>query len=156
MSTFGSPTGSLFREAASQPSDGAGAGLGATAAESGAPTMALDLAQLELLKSLDPAGGDLFVNRVLTTYLGSLERQLIAVNVAREQGNTPEIGRAAHTLKAASASVGAMVFSEACKDLETRIRGGQVDKLEPLLDHFLMEAARVRDAIRFTLGTSAS
>lgn len=156
MSTFGSPTGSLFREAASQPVESAGAGFSAM---SGTPPVAappLDLAQLELLKSLDPAGGDLFVKRVLNTYLGSLERQLTALNLARAGGDTSEIGRAAHTLKAASASVGALVFSEACKDLEIRIRGGQVDNLDPLLDQFLVEADRVRDAIRFTLGTSAS
>jgi HPt (histidine-containing phosphotransfer) domain-containing protein len=66
------------------------------------------------------------------------------------------LARTAHTLKSASASVGALTFSQLCADIEGRIRRQELDQLDPLLDRFFEEAARVRDAVQAQLGPTAS
>lgn len=116
----------------------------------------LDPASLDQLRQLDPSGGTGFVARVLGTYIRSLERHEADARQARANGQWDALARAAHTLKSASASVGALVFSEICADVESRIRRQEFDQLEGRLDRFFSEAARVRDAVQAQLGPAAS
>jgi histidine phosphotransfer protein HptB len=116
----------------------------------------LDPASLDQLRQLDPSGGTGFVARVLGTYIRSLERHEAEARQARANGQWDVLARAAHTLKSASASVGALQFSEICADVEGRIRRHELDQLESGLDRFFSEAARVRDAVQAQLGPAAS
>ena len=93
---------------------------------------------------------------MLGTYIRSLERHEAEARQARANGQWDVLARAAHTLKSASASVGALMFSEICADLEGRIRRHELDQLEPRLDRFFSEAARVRDAVQAQLGSATS
>ncbi len=115
----------------------------------------LDPGSLEQLRQLDPTGGSGFVARVLGTYGRSLERHVGEARQARAAAQWEQFARAAHTLKSASASVGALVFSEICADIEGRIRRQEIDQLESHLDRFFAEAARVRDAVDAQLGPAA-
>jgi histidine phosphotransfer protein HptB len=108
----------------------------------------LDTASLDQLRQLDPTGGSGFVARVLGTYVRSLERHEADARQAWQTGQWDALSRTAHTLKSASASVGALVFSGLCADVETHIRQQSFDRLEPLLQRFFDEAARVRDAVQ--------
>ncbi len=110
------------------------------------------MASLDQLRQLDPTGGSGFLSRVLGTYIRSLERHEAEAQQARQAGQWDAFARTAHTLKSASASVGALTFSQICADIEGRIRRQELDQLEPLLDRFFQEAALVRDAVQAQLG----
>lgn len=116
----------------------------------------LDAASLDQLRQLDPTGGSGFLARVLGTYIRSLERHAGDARQAHTAGRWDELARAAHTLKSASASVGALAFSEICAELEGCIRRQELGLAGPLLDRFFSEAARVRDAVQAQLGAPAS
>lgn len=112
----------------------------------------LDAACLEQLRALDPSGGMAFVNRVLGTYLRSLDRQLEVSIEARAAGELETVGRAAHTLKSASASVGALALSRYCQEVEARIRRRDLDGIDTYIDRLFAEVARVRLAVQDALG----
>ena len=112
----------------------------------------LDMASLDQLRQLDPTGDSGFLVRVLGTYIRSLERHEAEARQARAAAHWETFARAAHTLKSASASVGALAFSQICADIESRIRREELDQLEPQLDKFFSEAARVREAVKAQLG----
>src|SRR4051812_22084177 len=76
----------------------------------------LDMASLDQLRQLDPSGNSGFLARVLGTYIRSLERHEAEARQARGAAQWETFARAAHTLKSASASVGALVFSQICAD----------------------------------------
>jgi len=113
----------------------------------------LDPACLDQLRALDPSGGMAFVNRVLGTYLRSLDRQLELSIAAREAGELDSVGRAAHTLKSASASVGALVLSRYCQEVEQRIRRQELEDIDTHIDRLFAEVARVRLAVQDMVGT---
>jgi len=116
----------------------------------------LDSSSLDQLRQLDPTGGSGFVARVLGTYIRSLGRHEAEARQACSAGQWDVLARAAHTLKSASASVGAITFSEICAEIEACIRRQELDQLEPRLDRFFSEAARVRDAVQAQLDGSAA
>lgn len=116
----------------------------------------LDPSSLDQLRQLDPTGGSGFVVRVLGTYIRSLERHEAEARQAHSASQWDVLARAAHTLKSASASVGALAFSQICADIEGRIRRQELDQLESYLDRFFSEAARVRDAVQAQLDGSAA
>lgn len=111
----------------------------------------LDAAALDQLRQLDPTGGSGFVARVLGTYERSLARHLAEARQAGDAAQWDKLGRAAHTLKSASASVGALVFSSLCAELETLIRQHETARLAPVLERFFAEAERVRAAVQAEL-----
>ncbi|WP_329720146.1 Hpt domain-containing protein [Ideonella sp.] len=116
----------------------------------------LDMASLDQLRQLDPTGGSGFLSRVLGTYVRSLERHEAEAQQARQAAQWDALARTAHTLKSASASVGALTFSQICADIEGRIRRQELDQLDPLLDRFFQEAILVREAVQAQLGASAA
>lgn len=116
----------------------------------------LDPASLDQLRQLDPTGSGSFLVRVLGTYARSLDKHEGEARQARDAGQWDAVARAAHTLKSASASVGALTFSQICADIEGRIRRQELDQLDQPLERFFDEAARVRDAVRAQLGPAAS
>lgn len=116
----------------------------------------LDAASLDQLRQLDPTGGSGFVTRVLGTYVRSLERHEAEARQACEARQWDQLSRAAHTLKSASASVGALVFSGLCAEVEGQVRQQSFDQIEPVLGRFFHEAARVREAVLAQLAASGS
>lgn len=116
----------------------------------------LDPSSLDQLRQLDPTGGSGFVVRVLGTYIRSLERHEAEARQAHSAGQWDVLARTAHTLKSASASVGALTFSQICADIEGHIRRQELDQIESHLARFFSEAARVRDAVQAQLDGSAA
>jgi HPt (histidine-containing phosphotransfer) domain-containing protein len=122
------------------------------------PTSAshLDPASLAVLAQLDPMRDGSFLRKVMTTYLGSLDKQVSGAKAAREVQELAKLATAAHTLKASSASIGALVFAQLCGSVEGQIRQGSLEGLDLLLDQFFEEAARTRLAVAAHLGTPHS
>jgi HPt (histidine-containing phosphotransfer) domain-containing protein len=107
----------------------------------------LDAGALDQLRQLDPTGGSSFVVRVLGTYERSLERHIAEARQAQAASQWEALGRTAHTLKSASASVGALAFSALCAEVESLVRQHDTAGLQATLARFFSEAGRVRDAV---------
>ena len=92
----------------------------------GAQARLIDPDAIERLRQLDPTGQQGVLLRVLRAYESSLSRQLAEVTQALAQSDGDRMARAAHTLKSASAAVGAMTFSDRCADIEQTVRQHRV------------------------------
>lgn len=112
----------------------------------------LDAQALERLRELDPDGRHGVVQRVLQTFVVSLDKQLGLVADARDRGDTVAVGNIAHMLKSSSASVGALAFSACCAGLEKAIRGGAAVDLAAEVENLLTEGRRALAAVRAILG----
>lgn len=117
----------------------------------GAPPLVLDPAAVARLRQLDPDGSRGFLGQVLRTYEASLVRHLAALGDVRAAGDLKRAGDTAHTLKSSSASIGAMLFSEACARLERQAKAGDPAALGDALSDLQTEGARVLAAVRAML-----
>jgi histidine phosphotransfer protein HptB len=116
----------------------------------------LDAASLNQLRSLDPTGGDLFLRKVLETYLRSLDKQVESASTAFAAEQHDDLSRAAHSLKSASASVGALKFSRLCERIEHAVRRQELGGIPADMVEFKQEAARVRAAAARLLGPTSA
>lgn len=96
-----------------------------------------DAAALERLRELDPDGRHGVLQRVLTAFETSLSRMLVQLAGEREGGDAGVVASVAHTLKSSSASVGALALSQACADVERRLRTGEAGSLEADIERLL-------------------
>ncbi|MDQ6848797.1 MAG: response regulator [Actinomycetota bacterium] len=106
----------------------------------------LDSAQIDLLRSLDDGDGAL-LGEIIDQYLiqtaesrGELLRMI-------GQGDTSALEREAHTLRGASANVGAAALAAVCGEIETQGRDAQLDNATDLVHRFDTEFHRVRAAL---------
>jgi two-component system, sensor histidine kinase and response regulator len=110
-------------------------------------TPPIDRSTLEMVASLQPLGSENILKKVISLYLYTSPVLLKSVHDAVEGTDCDALRQAAHTLKSSSAHLGALVFSEMCKDLERMGRdktlAGAKDRLSAL-EH---EYTRVRDAL---------
>lgn len=117
-----------------------------------APAQAVGVAELDSqalanLAQLDPSGSNRLVQRVLSTYRGSLARLMGQLDQARAQSDAATLRLVAHTLKSSSASVGALSLSALCSAAEQAVREGKLQALPALLDDLEAEASRVDAAV---------
>jgi len=119
----------------------------------GGGTTVLDAQALANLSQLDPHGTSRLVQRVLSTYRGSLARLLSQLAQARAQSDLAALRLVTHTLKSSSASVGALSLSGLCSAAEQAVRDGDLDALPALLDRLEAEAVRVDAAVSQLLST---
>lgn len=124
------------------PAAQAEAAVGAGGAAGGGLDL-LDTGALNRLRDLDPGNRTGLLNRVLKTYMQSLERLLGQWRVARAAGDAAGLRSMAHTLKSSSASVGALGLSALCADVEARLRDGRLEGIEAQFDALAAEAARI-------------
>ena len=93
-----------------------------------------------------------FKNRILDLFVGNAAGLITSIEAAMHQGEHVTMQRSAHTLKSASATIGAQALSEQARDLETLLRGGMApaaDCLEALrqaYDRFVLAVTRYRRA----------
>ncbi len=106
----------------------------------------LDQSQIELLLSLDDGEGGALAEIVdeylVVTWYGHAE-------LVRDlgEGDSTALERTAHTLKGASANVGASGLADVCAGLEMHARQDQLDHAAELMDEFEAELNRVRSAL---------
>jgi HPt (histidine-containing phosphotransfer) domain-containing protein len=133
-----------------EPMSGVGSAtpVAAEPAPAGADAMSALMATLDAdavgrLRELDPTGASGLLLRVLRAFDGSLQRLLQQLQDARGTVDFASIRHVAHTLKSSSASIGALHLSKLCADIESRVREGQTDGLDPLLDGMVSESTRL-------------
>jgi len=78
------------------------------------------------LESLRELGGDALVAQVIDAFVADAPDVLATVRLSLEQGDVDKLRRAAHTLKSNSATIGAVAFSELCRELEQRAKNGDL------------------------------
>ncbi len=103
----------------------------------------------EVLEAVfDSTGGDPeFMGELIDAYLADAPRQLAAMQAAAEAGDAVELLRPAHSLKSASASLGAMQLSALSRELEDMARRGEVGDARSLVEQASDELERVRDSL---------
>ncbi|MFN7724194.1 MAG: Hpt domain-containing protein [Rubrivivax sp.] len=114
---------------------------------------ALDALAFARLVELDPSGQSGVVQRVLATFETALQRQLAEAQVALDSGNFNELGRLAHTVKSASAAVGALRLSGLCAEVEVAVRQQALDTAAQKAPLLLEEGRQALAAVRAMLRT---
>jgi HPt (histidine-containing phosphotransfer) domain-containing protein len=117
------------------------------------PAADLDAQALAALRALDPGGGTKLVQRVARAFESSAARLVPQMHAALAAGDNAGVRHVAHTIKSSSASVGAMVLSRRCAEVEAMIRddrivdlGGRVAELAAEIDAALVALRRLPDA----------
>lgn len=121
--------------------------LARVAAERGAAAPALapePVARLRRIEGLSEPG---FFESLCRIFLDDTRQRLPRMQDALARGDAGELGREAHTLKSASATLGALELSELCATIEAAARGGRVDGLGATLDALADALAEVERAL---------
>jgi len=106
----------------------------------------LDRSQIDFLVSLDDGAGCALAE-IVNEYLTVSDEGRTDLHRQLRDGDWNAIERTAHTLKGASANVGATGLAAVCASLETRAREARHDDAAALLDQFDAELMRVRAAL---------
>jgi two-component system, sensor histidine kinase and response regulator len=107
----------------------------------------IDRNALDIIASLQPPGSENILRKVISSYLDSSLALTRSVREAVKGTDFDALHRAAHTLKSSSASLGALVFSEICKDLEMMGRDKTIEGAKDRLRALEQEYERVREAL---------
>lgn len=90
---------------------------------------ALDAGVLARLRELDPSGATRLVERVMQTFESSAARLRAQLESARGAADRTSMRFVAHTLKSASAGIGALELSHLCAKAEAAVLGGSSDSV---------------------------
>ena len=90
----------------------------------------LNPAGLETFRSMDRSGKGLFVGRVIKAYLADSPKQMANAKDALASENHQALRLAAHTMKSASATIGADGLAAICRDIENQAIQGQLDGVD--------------------------
>jgi signal transduction histidine kinase/DNA-binding response OmpR family regulator/HPt (histidine-containing phosphotransfer) domain-containing protein len=106
----------------------------------------LDPSQLDLLRSLDDGEG-VVLAEIIQEYLVQTEEGRGELARIVEVGDSRALERAAHSLRGASANIGATSLAALCAEMELQGRLEQLDSTAQLVERFDTEWSRVRDAL---------
>ena len=107
----------------------------------------VNLAALDNIRALSRAGGDALVQKVVAAFVGDTPRHLAALRQSLAAGDAEALRRIAHSLKSASANIGAARLAALCRDLEQCGRAGKVDGAAPLFAEMEREFLSVRESL---------
>ena len=102
---------------------------------------------LDNIRALSQQGGDALVQKVVAAYVGDTPQHLRTLREAVGGQDAATIRRVAHSLKSASANVGADTLARLCKDLELMGRNASVAGAAPLLTDMEEEFQAVRASL---------
>ena len=111
------------------------------------PTEPIDEAVLDNLAQLQREGRPDIVNRVITLFLESAPALLKDLQEGAAASDTALLHRASHTLKSASANVGAALLSAHCKELEAMARAGSVADAAARVETIIEDYRRAQAAL---------
>jgi CheY-like chemotaxis protein len=107
----------------------------------------IDESVLNALAQLQREGRPDIVNRVITLFLESAPALLKDLEQGVASGDTALLHRASHTLKSASANVGAALLSSRCRELETIARTGPVPDAAARVETIVGDYQRAKAAL---------
>ncbi|MGJ9418653.1 response regulator [Massilia sp. CMS3.1] len=106
---------------------------------------------LENIRALSEHGGDALVQKVVRAYVGDVPQHLRTLRRAIGGQDADTVRRVAHSLKSASANVGAETLARLCKDLEQMGRTASVTGAASLLTDMEEEFQAVRQSLNATI-----
>jgi CheY-like chemotaxis protein/HPt (histidine-containing phosphotransfer) domain-containing protein len=104
-------------------------------------------AALEKIRMLSRERGDALVQKVIAAYVDDTPQQLSTLRRAIDGLDTGNVRRIAHTLKSASANVGADALAALCKAMEQLGRADTTEGADSLLTNMEQEFQAVRDSL---------
>ena len=107
----------------------------------------INTAALEKIRALSRDGGDALVQKVINAYVGDVPQHLRTLRQAIGATDAGTVKRVAHSLKSASANVGAEALAGLCKDLEHLGRADTVEGADTLLADMEHEFQAVRHSL---------
>lgn len=108
----------------------------------------LDHNALNRLRELDPNGVNRLLERVAKAFESSANRMIPQLREGARTGDLAGVGQVAHTLKSASASIGAMKLSRLCADIETRAHAEDDEDLGAHVKTMVAEIDTVLSVVR--------
>jgi CheY-like chemotaxis protein/HPt (histidine-containing phosphotransfer) domain-containing protein len=102
---------------------------------------------LEKIRMLSRERGDALVQKVIAAYVDDTPQQLSTLRRAIDGMDTGNVRRIAHTLKSASANVGADALAALCKEMEHLGRADTTEGADSLLTNMEQEFQAVRDSL---------
>jgi HPt (histidine-containing phosphotransfer) domain-containing protein len=114
----------------------------------GATPEPLDPGVIEGLRELGGAEDPGLLVELIDLYLGDAPQRMAEIEQSLANGDWKLLERAAHTLKSASANIGALGLSELCKQLECQARKRDPHDCESLCKRSAEDLARVESALR--------
>ncbi|MBD1940234.1 PAS domain S-box protein [Microcoleus sp. FACHB-68] len=112
---------------------------------------AIELKALNELRQMLGEDSAEMLTMVIDSYLADAVDLLQALRRAAEQGNATALNLPAHTLKSTSATLGATVLAQLCKQLETMARTGMMEEAAAIVSQVEAEYERVKQELRENL-----
>jgi signal transduction histidine kinase/CheY-like chemotaxis protein/HPt (histidine-containing phosphotransfer) domain-containing protein len=106
---------------------------------------------LENIRALSRERGDALVQKVIAAYVDDTPRQLGTLRRAIDGMDTGNVRRIAHTLKSASANVGADALAALCREMEHLGRADTTEGADALLTDMEQEFQAVRNSLNALL-----
>ena len=107
----------------------------------------IDMTVIETLRELGGDDDPGLVGELIDLYLLDAPDRLRELEQALEGGDVDLLERAAHTLKSASANIGAVLLSDLCQDLECLAREAPIEKAGDLVAQSLEAFGEVQRAL---------
>jgi two-component system, sensor histidine kinase and response regulator len=127
-------------------------GSGTLPASVSAP--AVDAKALNAIRSLQRPNAPNVLEKIVSLYFDAAPKLIDEMQSASATGDSPALQRAAHSLKSASANLGATELAQLSKELEVMAKAGQVDRSGARLAAIAAEYAIVRTALQKELAQS--
>jgi two-component system, sensor histidine kinase and response regulator len=115
---------------------------------------ALDEQVVGRLERLGKAAGEDLMAKLAVLFVADADVQVVALHAALAAHDAEEVVRSAHSLRGASANLGATVLADLCADLEARGAEGDLEDGGELLASIELELGRVRSAVDSAAPTS--
>lgn len=117
------------------------------AGEEKAVNDSIDMQVIKNLRQLQQAGKPDFVTQLISTYLSASPKTLEKLRVSVEEKNQTAFFKAIHSLKSASASLGANRFSSLCVEAEEQVYREGMEKSGELVSNIEKEFLLVRQEL---------
>jgi signal transduction histidine kinase/DNA-binding response OmpR family regulator/HPt (histidine-containing phosphotransfer) domain-containing protein len=124
--------------------------------EGGKEPAVLDRAALASIRALERPGSRDLLRRVIDRYAEDAPRLVASMRMAAANDDAHALQVAAHTLKSASANLGALALAGMCKNLETAGRSGITAGAAEALPELERELGRVASALEAELAQQAA
>jgi signal transduction histidine kinase/DNA-binding response OmpR family regulator/HPt (histidine-containing phosphotransfer) domain-containing protein len=102
---------------------------------------------LDKIRALSRERGDALVEKVIAAYVDDTPQQLSTLRQAIDGMDTDNVRRIAHTLKSASANVGAETLAALCKEMEHLGRAATTEGADEILSDMEQEFQAVRHSL---------
>jgi len=119
----------------------------AAAAPEGSARKILDLSRVEQIRALHRAGMPSVLARIVKLFLDEAPGQIAALRAAVTAEDAPRLREVAHSLKSASANLGATDLAETCRRLEALGREERLEGASAMVSTLEQNFPQVRDAL---------